>query len=49
MVATGDASVDQAKRLGGITEVYSIDASSFSVFGFLTCTSQSSRVTNFLK
>lgn len=34
MVATGDASVDQAKRLGGITEVSSIDASSFSVLGF---------------
>ena len=33
-VGTGDASIEQAKRNGSITEVASIDASSFSVLWF---------------
>jgi hypothetical protein len=33
MVATGDASIDAAKKAGGITEVSSVDHSSNSVLG----------------
>jgi len=33
MVGTGDASIDTAKRVGGITEVSSVDHSSKSILG----------------